>query len=68
MAKSSPAINVNDCVTKSKVDNVYGCRHSRTEGIMRATNVMSGGERALVCGYGDVGKVLRIQLRHIDDR
>ena len=51
-----PAINVNDCVTKSKFDNVYGCRHSLTEGIMRATDVMIGGKRALVCGYGDVGK------------
>merc|ERR1719297_290385 len=51
-----PAINVNDCVTKSKFDNVYGCRHSLTDGIMRATDVMIGGKRALVCGYGDVGK------------
>merc|ERR1712160_176255 len=44
-----PAINVNDCVTKSKFDNVYGCRHSLTDGIMRATDVMIGGKRALVC-------------------
>ena len=51
-----PAINVNDCVTKSKFDNVYGCRHSLPDGIMRATDVMIGGKRALVCGYGDVGK------------
>merc|ERR1712146_857688 len=50
-----PAINVNDCVTKSKFDNVYGCRHSLPDGIMRATDVMIGGKRALVCGYGDVG-------------
>jgi len=51
-----PGINVNDCVTKSKFDNVYGCRHSLPDGIMRATDVMIGGKRALVCGYGDVGK------------
>eukprot|EP00397_Hematodinium_sp_SG-2012_P014864 GEMP01015124.1.p1 GENE.GEMP01015124.1~~GEMP01015124.1.p1 ORF type:complete len:485 (+),score=149.34 GEMP01015124.1:55-1509(+) len=51
-----PAINVNDCVTKSKFDNVYGCRHSLPDGIMRATDVMIGGKRVLVCGYGDVGK------------
>merc|ERR1712084_157684 len=51
-----PAINVNDCVTKSKFDNVYGCRHSLPDGIMRATDVMIGGKRALVCGFGDVGK------------
>merc|ERR1712224_955011 len=47
-----PAINVNDCVTKSKFDNVYGCRHSLPDGIMRATDVMIGGKRVLVCGYG----------------
>merc|ERR1711977_643401 len=51
-----PAINVNDCVTKSKFDNVYGCRHSLTDGIMRATDVMLGGKRSLVLGFGDVGK------------
>ncbi len=51
-----PAINVNDSVTKSKFDNVYGCRHSLVDGIMRATDVMIAGKRALVCGYGDVGK------------
>merc|ERR1739848_401624 len=51
-----PAINVNDCVTKSKFDNVYGCRHSLPDGIMRATDVMIRGKRALICGYGDVGK------------
>merc|ERR1712021_62057 len=51
-----PAINVNDCVTKSKFDNVYGCRHSVTDGIMRATDVMLGGKRALILGFGDVGK------------
>merc|ERR1711967_133014 len=51
-----PAINVNDCVTKPKFDNVYGCRHSLPDSIMRATDVMIGGKRALICGYGDVGK------------
>lgn len=51
-----PAINVNDSVTKSKFDNVYGCRHSTVDGIMRATDAMIAGKRALVCGYGDVGK------------
>merc|ERR1712170_340368 len=51
-----PAINGNDCVTKSKFDNVYGCRHSLPDSIMRATDVMIGGKRALICGYGDVGK------------
>eukprot|EP01054_Gregarina_sp_Poly1_P007779 Gregarina_sp_Poly_1__7778@NODE_43_length_18077_cov_117_559078_g37_i0_p4_GENE_NODE_43_length_18077_cov_117_559078_g37_i0NODE_43_length_18077_cov_117_559078_g37_i0_p4_ORF_typecomplete_len481_score74_69AdoHcyase_NAD/PF00670_21/1_3e71AdoHcyase/PF05221_17/2_2e712Hacid_dh_C/PF02826_19/2e09AlaDh_PNT_C/PF01262_21/7e09IlvN/PF07991_12/3_7e06Shikimate_DH/PF01488_20/1_6e05THF_DHG_CYH_C/PF02882_19/0_00062Glu_dehyd_C/PF16912_5/0_00093NAD_binding_2/PF03446_15/9e03NAD_binding_2/PF03446_15/0_001NAD_binding_7/PF1 len=60
MAKSKtllfPAINVNDCVTKSKFDNVYGCRHSLPDGIMRATDVMIGGKRVLICGFGDVGK------------
>ena len=50
------AINVNDCVTKSKFDNVNGCRHSLPDGIMRATDVMIGGKRALICGYGDVVK------------
>mgnify|MGYP002619757710 CR=1 FL=1 len=51
-----PAINVNDSVTKSKFDNIYGCRHSLVDAIMRATDVMLAGKRALVCGYGDVGK------------
>ena len=51
-----PAINVNDSVTKSKFDNIYGCRHSAVDAIMRATDVMLAGKRALVCGYGDVGK------------
>jgi len=54
---------VNDCVTKSKFDNVYGCRHSLPDGIMRATDVMIGGKRALVCGYGDVGKGCAFALR-----
>jgi len=51
-----PAFNVNDSVTKSKFDNIYGCRHSLPDGIMRATDVMIAGKRALICGYGDVGK------------
>ena len=51
-----PAINVNDCVTKSKFDNVYGCRHSLPDGIMRATDVMIAGKRVVICGFGDVGK------------
>merc|ERR1712144_184794 len=58
-----PAINVNDCVTKSKFDNVYGCRHSLPDGIMRATDVMIGGKRAAVMGYGDVGKGCAFALR-----
>merc|ERR1712022_104294 len=57
------AINVNDCVTKSKFDNVYGCRHSLPDGIMRATDVMIGGKRVLICGYGDVGKGSAFSLR-----
>ncbi|ETV99519.1 adenosylhomocysteinase 2 [Aphanomyces invadans] len=51
-----PAINVNDSVTKSKFDNLYGCRHSLPDGIMRATDVMLAGKRAVICGFGDVGK------------
>merc|ERR1712010_364281 len=51
-----PSINVNDCVTKSKFDNVYGCRHSLPDGIMRATDVMLSGKKVVICGFGDVGK------------
>ena len=51
-----PAINVNDSVTKSKFDNLYGCRESLVDGIKRATDVMIAGKTAVVCGYGDVGK------------
>jgi len=51
-----PAINVNDSVTKSKFDNIYGCRHSLIDGLNRATDVMLSGKLAVVCGYGDVGK------------
>src|SRR5690606_3690006 len=50
------AVNVNDSVTKSKFDNVYGCRHSVIDGLNRATDVMIAGKLALVCGYGEVGK------------
>mmetsp|Transcript_41172 Transcript_41172/g.80588 ORF Transcript_41172/g.80588 Transcript_41172/m.80588 type:complete len:482 (+) Transcript_41172:232-1677(+) len=49
-------INVNDCVTKSKFDNLYGCKHSLPDGLMRATDVMMAGKKAVICGYGDVGK------------
>jgi adenosylhomocysteinase len=51
-----PAINVNDSVTKSKFDNKYGCRHSLIDGINRGTDVLIGGKKVLICGYGDVGK------------
>jgi len=51
-----PAINVNDSVTKSKFDNLYGCKHSLPDGIMRATDVMLAGKRVVICGFGDVGK------------
>ena len=58
-----PAINVNDSVTKSKFDNLYGCRHSCVDGIMRATDVMLAGKIAVVLGYGDVGKGCAQSLR-----
>ncbi len=58
-----PAINVNDAVTKSKFDNLYGCRHSLTDGIMRASDVMLAGKVAVICGYGDVGKGSAQSLR-----
>jgi adenosylhomocysteinase len=58
-----PAINVNDSVTKSKFDNIYGCRHSLVDAIMRATDVMLSGKVAVVCGYGDVGKGSAESLR-----
>ena len=58
-----PAINVNDSVTKSKFDNVYGCRHSLVDAIMRATDVLIAGKKALVCGFGDVGKGSTQSLR-----
>ena len=58
-----PAFNVNDSVTKSKFDNIYGCRHSLPDGICRATDVMIGGKVAVVCGYGEVGKGSAQSLR-----
>ena len=58
-----PAINVNDSVTKSKFDNVYGCRHSLVDGLNRATDVMLGGKTAVVCGFGEVGKGSAQSLR-----
>lgn len=70
-----PAINVNDSVTKSKFDNIYGCRHSLVDGIMRAMDVMIAGKIAVVCGFGDVGKgsadslagqKARVQVTEID--
>jgi adenosylhomocysteinase len=58
-----PAINVNDSVTKSKFDNLYGCRHSLVDGINRAVDVMLAGKECVVCGYGDVGKGSAASLR-----
>jgi adenosylhomocysteinase len=58
-----PAINVNDSVTKSKFDNLYGCRHSLIDGINRGTDVMIAGKTAVLCGYGDVGKGCAQSLR-----
>jgi adenosylhomocysteinase len=58
-----PAINVNDSVTKSKFDNIYGCRHSLIDGLNRATDTMLGGKVAVVCGYGEVGKGCAQALR-----
>ena len=57
------AINVNDSVTKSKFDNLYGCKHSLPDGIMRATDVMLAGKKAVICGYGDVGKGCAAAMR-----
>ena len=59
----APAINVNDSVTKSKFDNLYGCRESLVDGIKRATDVMLAGKIAVVCGFGDVGKGSAASLR-----
>ena len=59
-----PAINVNDSVTKSKFDNLYGCRESLPDGIKRATDVMLAGKRAVICGFGDVGKGSAASLRN----
>ena len=63
-----PAINVNDSVTKSKFDNLYGCRESLADGIKRATDVMVAGKIAVVCGYGDVGKGSSHSLRGMGAR
>ncbi len=63
-----PAINVNDSVTKSKFDNLYGCRESLVDGIKRATDVMIAGKTAVVCGYGDVGKGCAQSLREYGAR
>jgi adenosylhomocysteinase len=59
----APAINVNDSVTKSKFDNLYGCRESLVDGIKRATDVMLAGKLAVVCGYGNVSKGSASSLR-----
>src|SRR5204862_6475236 len=63
-----PAINVNDSVTKSKFDNLYGCRESLVDGIKRATDVMIAGKVAVVNGYGDVGKGSAQALRALSAR
>ena len=63
-----PAINVNDSVTKSKFDNLYGCRESLVDGIRRATDVMLAGKVAVVCGFGDVGKGSAASLRNAGAR
>src|SRR5690242_17560405 len=63
-----PAINVNDSVTKSKFDNLYGCRESLADGIKRATDVMVAGKTAVICGYGDVGKGSAASLRGLGAR
>jgi adenosylhomocysteinase len=63
-----PAFNVNDSVTKSKFDNLYGCRESLVDGIRRATDVMLSGKVAVVCGYGDVGKGSSASLRNAGAR
>ncbi|KAM4107494.1 hypothetical protein ACB094_04G150000 [Castanea mollissima] len=63
-----PAINVNESVTKSKFDNLYGCRHSLPDGLMRATDVMIAGKIAVVCGYGDVGKGCAAALKQAGAR
>jgi adenosylhomocysteinase len=67
-ALKCPAINVNDSVTKSKFDNLYGCRESLLDGIKRATGVMIAGKTAVVCGYGDVGKGCAQSLRNMGAR
>ena len=61
-----PAINVNDSVTKSKFDNIYGCRHSLIDGLNRATDVMLDGKAAVVLGFGEVGKGCGVVVTEID--
>lgn len=61
----APAINVNDSVTRSKFDNLYGCRESLVDGIKRATDVMTAGKTAVIVGYGDVGKGCAQALRAV---
>jgi adenosylhomocysteinase len=63
-----PAINVNDSVTKSKFDNLYGCRESLIDGIKRATDVMIAGKVSVVAGYGDVGKGCAVALKGMGSR
>ena len=63
-----PAINVNDSVTKSKFDNLYGCRESLADGIKRATDIMMAGKVVVVCGYGDVGKGCARSMRGYGSR
>ena len=63
-----PAFNVNDSVTKSKFDNLYGCRESLADGIKRATDIMVAGKVVVVCGYGDVGKGCAHSMRHYGAR
>ncbi|GJV83565.1 S-adenosyl-L-homocysteine hydrolase [Tanacetum coccineum] len=63
-----PVINVNDSVTKSKFDNLYGCRHSLPDGLMRTTDVMIAGKVAVVCGYGDVGKGCAAAMKQVGAR
>src|SRR5256885_7559832 len=63
-----PAINVNDTATKSKFDNLYGCRHSLVDGLNRALDVMLSGKVAVICGYGDVGKGSAQSLRGLGAR
>ncbi|XP_050125818.1 adenosylhomocysteinase-like [Malus sylvestris] len=63
-----PAINVNDSVTKSKFDNLYGCRHSLPDGLMRATDVMIAGKVSVVCGYGSVGEGCAAALKQAGSR
>merc|ERR1719263_1224313 len=57
------AINVNDSVTKQKFDNIYGCKHSLPDGIMRATDVMIAGKQVVICAYGDVGKGCALAMK-----